>query len=203
VDKAQIHILRVAQDDLTISFTQNLLGKTDYQDLTKTLAQIASSSTRRTYEFPTQKDLLVFEAMLTGFTIMYDGSATNFSIARRRMVVSLHKKIETNLARLQVVQRGSVIQVVAFFNDFSLGRCMSFLVKGLDKFESFSKHEKHYVRFVDAKFALPKAEKENVWENDFLCLDTPEFASEHDDIVVGFDNEQGMCSFPVIGIELS
>ena len=45
------------------------------------------------------------------------------------------------------------------------------------------------MRLVDAKFAMPKTDREPTWR--FVCLDTPEYPAEHDDIIVGFDSEDG------------
>ena len=46
-----IKILRPEQEDLTISFAENLLAKGDWQRLSDTLSTIASSPTIRTYKF--------------------------------------------------------------------------------------------------------------------------------------------------------
>lgn len=66
---------------------------------------------------------------------------------------------------------------------------MNFVLRGTDFYESFSRSGKYYIRFVDAKFAMPKTEKQIDWE--FVCLDILEYAAEHDDIVIGFDTEAG------------
>ena len=68
---------------------------------------------------------------------------------------------------------------------------MSFEVKNIDVLESFTKSSKFFVRFVDAKFAMPKSEKTD--DAEFVSIDAPEYPSEHDDIVIGFDKETGMC----------
>jgi hypothetical protein len=69
---------------------------------------------------------------------------------------------------------------------------MNFVLKGTDVFETFSKSGTFYLCMADAKFALPKGEEEKT--RDFVCLDTPEYPGEHDDIMIGFDSEQGMHS---------
>ena len=106
------------------------------------------------------------------------------------MVVPIYKKLEAHLARVQVIRDGTIVQLLIFLEDFSLGRCMNFVLRGTDVFESSSRSGKYYIRFVDAKFAMPKSSKEVDW--DFLCLDAPEYPAEHDDIVVGFDTESGL-----------
>lgn len=105
------------------------------------------------------------------------------------MVVPVHKKWEANMARILIVQRERVVLMVVFFADFAHGKCMNFQLKGQDSYESFSKSGKHYVRLVDAKFALPRVEGTEAVE--FLCLDIPEYPSEHDDINLAFDKEEG------------
>jgi hypothetical protein len=105
------------------------------------------------------------------------------------MVVPLGKRWEANQVRVQIVQRERVIQMVVFFADFAHGKCMNFQLKKTDSYESFGKSGKFYVRLVDAKFALPKADGTAMAE--FLCLDNPDFPTEHDDINLAFDSEAG------------
>ena len=105
------------------------------------------------------------------------------------MGVSIHKHVEANNVRLQVVRHEKYTQLVAVFQNFSLGRCMNFALKGTDVFESFSRSGKFYIRLVDAKFSMPKGEKED--DCNFICLDIVEYPSEHDDIVIGFETEAG------------
>lgn len=108
------------------------------------------------------------------------------------MVVPIHKRWEAASTRVQVIQQDKTVQLVAFFKDFSHGSCMNFVMKSTDIFESFSRSGLFYVRFVDAKFALPKNEAET--SKDFICLDMPDYAGEHDDINIGFETEAGMTT---------
>src|SRR5947207_1523940 len=105
------------------------------------------------------------------------------------MVVPIYKKWEASSARLQILKQDRVVQLVAFFQDFSHGDCMNFHLKGTDVFESFSKSGKHCIRIVDAKFALPKGE--GAGNTGFVCLDMPEYPGEHDDITIAFDSASG------------
>ncbi len=106
------------------------------------------------------------------------------------MVVPIYKRLETSHARVQVVQKDTILQLIVYLKDFAHGRCMNFELRSTDTFETFSRSGKHLIRFVDAKFTMPKSrEKEVNWE--FICLDMPEYPAEHDDIVVGFDTEEG------------
>ena len=162
--------------------------------------------------------------------------ATTFSITRRRSVVPLHKRLESHLARLQVLTTGShpkhdplgsnsslpstiggggsgfaTTQLVAFLDDFPLGRCMTFTVRGTDALETSARSGKHLVRFIDAKFAIPGVVLSNTGASieradegkasvgrgsaggsEYVCLDVLEYATEHDDIFVGFDSEEGL-----------
>ena len=115
--------------------------------------------------------------------------AANFAISRRRMVVPIYKRLEASLARVQIVKQGRITQLVLFLEDFSLGPCMNFVLKGTDNFESLSRSGKFFIRFIDAKFASPRREGEG--NREFLCLDSPEYPGEHDDIMIGFDVEAG------------
>ena len=105
------------------------------------------------------------------------------------MVVPITKKWESSLARIQVVRRERIVQLVVFLSDFHHGKCMNFVLKGTDTLESFGKGGKFGVRIVDAKFALPKTEDDPA--SDFVSLDTPEYPMEHDDISIAFDSEAG------------
>jgi hypothetical protein len=69
---------------------------------------------------------------------------------------------------------------------------MNFMLKGTDTYESLNRSGKIGVRIVDAKFALPKREEEEA--SRFVCLDMPEYPSEHDDITITFESEQGKFS---------
>lgn len=113
------------------------------------------------------------------------------------MVVPIHKKWEASGVRLQLVAQNKTIQLLAFFgNDFSHGKCMNFLLRGTDNYESSSRSGKYTVRIVDAKFALPKKDDEEA--SGFLCLDMLEYATEHDDITIGFESEQGMMIYATL-----
>ena len=112
------------------------------------------------------------------------------------MGVPIHKKLETSLARIQIL-RGETSQLIAFFDDSSMGSsCMGFVMKPTDVFESLARSGKFFVRFVDAKFAFPKSGGDDV-SSEFVCLDIPEYPGErkheheHDDIMIGFDDEEG------------
>ena len=66
---------------------------------------------------------------------------------------------------------------------------MNFVLKTTDNFESLFRSEQYYIRIVDAKFALPK--KSTELNHQFVCLDTPDYPSEHDDITIAFESEAG------------
>jgi hypothetical protein len=110
------------------------------------------------------------------------------------MVVPIYKKWEASSVRVQIVQQESVIQLLAFFEDYSHSDAMGFLLKSTDVFEKAEKSGKQAVKLVDAKFPLPpEAEKGRPPDpaRRFVCLDMPEYAGEHDDITVGFNSEDG------------
>lgn len=103
------------------------------------------------------------------------------------MVVPIYKKWECNNARVQILNQDKVVQLAAFFVDFSHGKCMSFVLKGTDTVETFTRGGKSGVRILDAKFSLPKPPEEE--DAGFATLDMPEYPSEHDDITILFDGE--------------
>jgi hypothetical protein len=194
----ELKVLRQPQQDMTISVLESQVSKELPQELAILLGELSKSESTRTYAFPSTKELHLFQAALTGFDILFDGIASSFNISRRRMVVPIYKKWDAVLTRLQIVQREKVVQLVAFFENFSHGDCMNFALKSTDIFESSSRNGKYSLRIVDAKFAMPKrrGEGEMGIEHEFVCLDMPEYPGEHDDITIVFDNEAGGYSFP-------
>jgi len=190
----EIKLLRQPQQDMTISVSESQFSRDLPQELAMLLRNLAKAESTRTYTFPSIKDLHLFQAALTGFAVLFDGIAASFNISRRRMVVPIYKKWESAMTRLQVVQKEKVVQLVAFFENFSHGDCMNFMLKSTDIFETSSRSGKFSLRIVDAKFAMPKsrAEGEEGIDHEFVCLDMPEYPGEHDDITIVFDSEAGM-----------
>lgn len=188
-DYNKVKILRLPQSDITCSIEDNL-PKDAAQSLSQKLQGMAHSATTRTYEFCYLKDVHTFQAAITGFSVRFDGPVSSFSISRRRMVVPLQKKWAAASTRLQILQKEPhSVQLAVFFKAFDHGTCMNFVLKGTDVFETSSKSGSFFLRIVDAKFALPKGPEDP--ERDFICLDDMEYPSEHDDIIIAFDNEEG------------
>lgn len=182
-------MLRAPQSDLTACFVDNALSKDDYESLRRMLDYIAQSPSLRIFDFHSVNDLHTFQALTTGFSVLYDGFAKTFAISRRRMVVPIHKRWETSLTRLQIVRHNKIFQLAAFFQNFSHGSCMNFVLKSTDVFESFSRSGIPYLCIVDAKFALPKQETDP--DHQFVSLGMPEYPGEHDDITIGFETDFG------------
>jgi hypothetical protein len=189
----ELKLLRQRQQDMTLSLLESQVSKELPKELAELLRTIAQTETTRTYTFPSLKDLHLFQTALTGFSISFDGKASSFNISRRRMMVPIYKKWDAVTTRLQLVQREKVVQLVAFFENFSHGDCMNFTLKSTDVFETSNKSGKFSLRIVDAKFALPKGHGDGEAEIDkgFVCLDMPDYPGEHDDITIVFDNELG------------
>ncbi len=187
----EMTFLRPPQQDMTWSVLDSKVSEEELDLVCKTLHGMATSQTKRAYHFRSASTLHSFQSIITGYKVHFDGSATNFAISRKGMVVS-HKRWEATFVRLQVIKNGKEVQLIAFFKDFSHGACMNFVLKATDVLEVFSKSGIFYICLADANFALPKGEEDQT--RDFVCLDTPEYPSEHDDITIGFDNEPGMPS---------
>lgn len=185
---------------MTIAMSDHQFPKTFPGEIAEFLKVIAESShTIRTYQFPSLMDLHRFQAALTGFNVLFDGTAASFAISRRRMVVPIYKKWDATTTRLQIIRQDKIIQLVAFFSNFSHADCMNFTLKGTDNYETSNKSGRFLLRIVDAKFALPKGGEEKGAEvgveNSFICLDMPEYPAEHDDITITFDSEAGKSFF--------
>ena len=174
---------------MTCSFADNAFSKEQYQGIQHTLELIGNVSSVRTYHFRSSEDMHTFQALITGFTVVFDGYVSTFAISRRRMVVPIYKRLEASATRLQIIRQGTIFQLIAFFKDFSHGCCMNFILKSTDVFESFSRSNRSFIRIVDAKFALPRNEADP--SNGFVSIDMPEYPSEHDDITIGFETTTG------------
>ena len=192
-DFNEIKLLRPPQPDMTWSLIDGRLPKAELDSVLQTLQKMATSTTVRTYRFRSLPDLHGFQSMVTGFKVLFDGHTTNFAISRRRKGLPLHKQWEANSARLQVINQDKVFQLVVFLKDFGHGACMNFVLKATDVFEIFSKSTMFFLRFADAKFAMPKGQGDQT--RNFVCIDLPEYPGEHDDITIGFDKEQGMLAY--------
>lgn len=198
-DILTLQVLRQPQLDMTTSLLETGVPKEAPGEFASLQKSIQSSSTVRTYRFPSFKDLHAFQLGLTGYSVLFDGVAASLNISRRMMVVPIHKKWEAGTTRIQVVQQDRTVQLLAFFEDWNHGQCMGFVLKGTDVFECFSRSGKAGLKLADAKFPLPKVPADGSSKTDdaaFLCLDMPDFAGEHDDITILFDDGTRKSCFP-------
>ncbi|CAJ2500917.1 Uu.00g037700.m01.CDS01 [Anthostomella pinea] len=211
-DILTLQVMRQAQLDMTVSLLETSVPRDSYREFASLQNTIQRGQTLRTYRFPSFKDLHAFQAGLTGYTILFDGIASSMNISRRRMVVPIHKKWEAGTTRVQVVQREKTVQLLAFFEEWHHGECMGFALKGTDVFEAFSRNGKAGLKLADAKFPLPRVPAEGAPKTDdmaFISLDMPEFAGEHDDLTILFDDNMErdrLCAVlpaPVKGSRLS
>lgn len=187
----EIILLRPPQQNMTWSMLDGKVSEEELDSLRQTLQMMATSRTTRTYHFLSMSTLHSFQAIISGYQVLFDMPVTNFAISRKSMV-SMHKRWEATSVRLQVLKNNKDTQLVTFFENFSHGACMNLVLKTTDIFEVFGRSGMFYLCLADAKFALPKGEDDHTRK--FLCLDSPEYPGEHDDITIGFDNEQGMNS---------
>ena len=117
-----IMVYRHAQSDITVAVTEAKVSRELPPDLALGLDIIRQTPTIRTFMFPTVNDMHTFQTAITGFKVLFDGIASAFAISRRRMVVPIHKKWEAGSTRIQVVQQDGVMQLLAFFDNFSHGQ---------------------------------------------------------------------------------
>ncbi|KAL6704705.1 hypothetical protein ACN47E_007987 [Coniothyrium glycines] len=202
---AELTLLREPQQDLAIAIDGSRSERDVPDALAELLRTLTSVSTIRRLTFNSFQDLHTFQLAVTGFGVIFDGIATTFSISRRRMVVPIYKQWTATTIRIQVVRQDNIIQLLAFFEDFSHADAMNFQLRTTDTFEKSDKSGKFGVKLVDAKFALPveerrgegKMQKEEGrltgWSGTkrrFVCLDEIEYPGEHDDILIQFDSAE-------------
>ncbi|PFH58334.1 hypothetical protein XA68_13867 [Ophiocordyceps unilateralis] len=188
-----LRVMRQPQKDMTLSVSEAQASKELPRSLTDAQQLLMSNQTIRSYEFSHLTDLHVFQAAVTGFEVRFDGLAATFAISRRRMVVPIHKKWEAGFTRIQVVRlEDRQLQLLAFFEDFHHGHCINFVLKGTDVYETFHRSGRSGIKFVDAKFPLPRVQADKDGDFDdvaFVCLDLPDLPGEHDDITIMFEKE--------------
>lgn len=189
-------VYRQEESDLTMGVSQVSIPTATQHSLSEALRDASKPETVRVYQFEHLQELHRFQAALTSSIVRYDGYATSFSIARRRMLVPVYTQWKASIVRLQIVSsaNGKAVKLAAFFKDFRHASAMIFEIKPTDVFESFNSRQGRFgVRLVDAKFALPKktalADDGNEGFVDFRNLEYP---GEHDDIAISFDVEEGM-----------
>ncbi|KAL1903081.1 hypothetical protein Sste5346_000365 [Sporothrix stenoceras] len=217
-DSTSLVLVRQAQQDFTVAVSDVQVPREAGRGLADGLRVAKTFPTCRALRFSSLTDLHIVQQAITGYKVLFDGVATTFGIARRRMVVPIHKKWEAGQTRIQVVINPDtkVVQLLAFFQDFHYGHCMSFVLKGTDVFEAFGRGSKAGIKFDDAKFPLPRmpmgdsgsggggsdgagsgsssgADGRGIGniETAFVCLDMPDLPGEHDDVSILFDKETG------------
>ncbi|KAH7355705.1 hypothetical protein BKA66DRAFT_575197 [Pyrenochaeta sp. MPI-SDFR-AT-0127] len=209
---AELTLLREAQQDLTVAIDGSRTEREIPEALAELLRTLTAASTIRRLTFNSFKDLHAFQLAVTGFDVKFDGIASTFSISRRRMVVPIYKQWTANTIRLQIVEQDNIIQLLAFFEDFSHADAMNFQLRTMDVFEKSDKGGKFGLKLVDAKFALPveerrgegKMQKEEGrltgWSGTkrrFVCLDEIEYPGEHDDILIQFESAETRDQFAI------
>jgi hypothetical protein len=206
-----IQILRQPQTDLTMSIDARNTPHHVADGVADVFKVARNIPTIRTLTFATPQDLHAFEKAITGFTVRYDGLASNLAISRRRMVVPIYHKWTATNVRIQVVANAtnSVVQLLAFMEDFAQAEALCFQIKSTDVFEAVKgdgKNKKWAVKMVDAKFTLlppPNAaaaasgreqemRAEERAKRRFVNLEGLDYAQEHDDVTVGFDFQEGV-----------
>ncbi|EME83498.1 uncharacterized protein MYCFIDRAFT_94518, partial [Pseudocercospora fijiensis CIRAD86] len=201
-ESASVQILREPQQDMTMSIDTRNSPQHVSDGVGQLLHAVMQQPTIRTFTFASREDLHTFQTAITGYTVRYDGLASSFGISRRRMVVPIYKKLEASNVRLQIVYKESVVQLLAFMEEFNYADAMCFQIKSTDVFEQSkgdSKGKKWSVKMVDAKFSLPPREKDDSEEirlkQRYVNLEGLDYAEEHDDITIGFDSEQDRDRF--------
>ncbi len=199
----EISILRASQQDLTVSCPESKMPSDTRHGLNQLLGLMSKLPTIRTYQFQTSEDLHEFQHALTGYRVIFDGTASQFAINRRRSMVPIHKKWEAHQSRIQVMENGTSHQIAVFFKNFAHGECMNFRIKATDNFESFGNNGKYKIRLANAKFALPDTPDKEMKDGEervprqeaFVQIDLLDWVSENDDIIIDFEAEAGKSKY--------
>ncbi|PVI05281.1 hypothetical protein DM02DRAFT_610880 [Periconia macrospinosa] len=199
----ELTLLRNPQQDMAVAVDFTRTEQDVPQALAEMLQTLMRTSTIRKLTFNSFNDLHAFQFAVTGFNVIFDGIASTFSISRRRMVVPIYKQWTASQIRIQIVEQDNIIQLLAFFENFSHADAMNFQLRVTDTYEKSDKGGKPSLRMVDCKFALPVEERKGEgkmgkeegrltgWagtKRRFVCLDQIEYPGEHDDVLIGFDS---------------
>lgn len=194
----QLQIYRSAErHDMTIAIGPD---PSETHELRQVFDVVTSGPHLSAYTFNNLQDLHSFEKAVTGFKVLYDGIASSFSIPRRKPGSVVAKNMESREARVQIVERERVTQLIAFFHEYILADSMNFELKRTDQFDrTESKTLGFGIKMVDAKFSLPGSGKDDPVKDGavrdvsakYTAFDTNEYAAEHDDITISFRTEQG------------
>ncbi|CAI6334709.1 unnamed protein product [Periconia digitata] len=202
---AELTLLREPQHDMAVAIDFTRSEQDVPEALAEMLRTLMRTSTIRRLAFNSFGDLHAFQFAVTGFKVIFDGMASTFSISRRRMVVPIYKQWTANQIRIQIVEQDNIIQLLAFFENFSHADAMNFQLRVTDTYEKSDKGGKPSLRMVDCKFALPVEERRGEgkmgkeegrltgWagtKRRFVCLDQIEYPGEHDDVLIGFDSAE-------------
>ncbi|KAH8589579.1 hypothetical protein B0O99DRAFT_522819 [Bisporella sp. PMI_857] len=192
----ELHVLRQEQDDMTVSISESLISSEIPRQMKTALEDIKRQSSIRTYTFHNLADLHHFQEAVTGFSVLFDSTVASFAISRRRMMVPIHKEWSIPHTRLQILKRGKMIQLAAFFEGFSHGKCMNFVLRETDVIKKTLKAGKTFLKIVDAKFSLPVGGKRGPGrEMGFISLDLLDYPTEHDNILIGFATDRDLEMF--------
>ena len=156
----QLQIYRgSARHDLTVSIGPD---PAETNELRQIFDVVNSGPHVSSYSFPTMQDLYKFQRAVTGFAVRYDGIASSFSIPRRKPGSLVAKHLESKEARVQIVERERVVQLIAFFHGYVLADSMNFELKRTDRFDQTDgKGSGFGIKLIDAKFVLPGSGKDD------------------------------------------
>ena len=200
----QLQIFRsAARNDMTVTIGPD---PSETNELRQIFDVASSGPHLSVFTFNSLKDLHAFQKCVTGFRVIYDGVASSFSIPRRKPGSVMTKQMESKEARVQIVERDRVTQLIAFFQDYILADSINFELKRTDQFDKAdSKTLGPGVKIVDAKFVLPGSGKDDPIKDGavrdvsakYTAFDTYEYAAEHDDITISFRSEEGRYKDPI------
>ncbi|KAL4794305.1 hypothetical protein BDV19DRAFT_399473 [Aspergillus venezuelensis] len=187
LENTVIQLYRMPQSDFSMSVAKEHAGK-DLTKFTSLLETVRTKPTIRELKFKSQEGLHIFQEAVTGFRVQFDSLAARFIITRRRKLLPLTKKWDTNITRVQVVKQRNKVQIVAFFYQFARWKTLKFLISIVDEFEKVEQKGEYGILIKDAKYAPPQ---DDTKPPGYVCLSELEYPTEHDDITIFFEDAAG------------
>ncbi|ERF72175.1 hypothetical protein EPUS_02966 [Endocarpon pusillum Z07020] len=189
-DPTMLHLLRNAQQDISIALRFRAAPPTAPAIATQILSQSRTHPTTWKYTFATPHDLHTFQKCLTGSEVLFDGTASSFLVSRGTGLRT--KKADFGVTRIQLLHDSlkQRWQMLTYFEDG--GQAMQFGLDGNDVFERSNSKGKYSIKLVEVKISPPSPAPEDGGDEKkgFLCVEETPEGDERDDILISFEAEE-------------
>ncbi|KAK3316113.1 hypothetical protein B0H66DRAFT_278570 [Apodospora peruviana] len=149
----EIHIYRNLQEMTVLASPESaptFRSRESLDEVSLILQTIARKPTRRRLEFDTLQDAHKFQEALTGFRVIFDSRAMEFTCSNpaRKMGISMHKTSKLGSTRVQVIQRDEMkVQILSLSH--SKWSALNFKFDGTAVLFKTKHIGKYYLKLLD------------------------------------------------------